>query len=308
MQVSTRMVSSLVRYGCDINVADSQGRTALHHVSRLAAGVDAFLSVAGCNVNVQDLDGNTPLTLASIEGFDEVVKSLLQSGANPNIKNARNKAPLHYLAMKNHWVAIEAIVDNSVTFPDDSAPDVNVATWRGKTPLWYAVNRNRPEAVKALLIANCRPDVTPAGHEVIAQPVELALNKGLYELAKLLALAGCCQHPVRQWLSRTDLAASLHQRDANAAAFQTADAGTSETRGNERNELEQELLKEAKEWFTEWTTSPHSLMQLCRIHVRRMLGNNRVSVKIGQLPVPCAVHNYLALTEIKDHYVKGYLI
>ena len=41
--------------------------------------------------------------VAATEGFDNVVKSLVEHSCNPDIKNSFGIAPIHYLSMKNHW-------------------------------------------------------------------------------------------------------------------------------------------------------------------------------------------------------------
>ncbi len=54
----------------------------------------------------QDNEGNSPVHLASTEGFDRVIETLLEYNANPDLPNAFGKTALHYLAMKNHFKAI----------------------------------------------------------------------------------------------------------------------------------------------------------------------------------------------------------
>ena len=57
----------------------------------------------GASPDCVDNDGNTPLMVAATEGFDNVVKSLVEHDCNPDIKNSFGFMPIHYLAMKNHW-------------------------------------------------------------------------------------------------------------------------------------------------------------------------------------------------------------
>ena len=281
---------SLIAHNCDINAKDADGCTALHHIARTASGVESILLDATCLVDVQDNNGNTPLILAAIEGFDEVIRRLILRGANANLVNNFGKAALHYLAMKNHWQAIHIIAA--------SRADVNVTTRRGKTPLWYAVNNNRPEAVKTLLIANCTPEVVTIGCDAIPSPVEVALNKGLYEIAKLLTLAGCAMGPVSLWLKRVQVARSLHELEGHTLQLSQLPQG---------HNSGEEALRNAIGWFEEWMSKPHSLLQICRISLRRYLGMH-AEMKISSLPLPSAVRDFLTLTEIRDHYVKGFLM
>jgi ankyrin repeat protein len=72
--------------GCDVNVRDSSGRTALHYAAQYATGVSLLLQ-AGADVNVADQDGSTPLLLASAEGLSNVVKALAATGrCDVNVK------------------------------------------------------------------------------------------------------------------------------------------------------------------------------------------------------------------------------
>ena len=128
---------TLLSDGCSCNFQDNVGRTALHYACQRGAGVDMLLragivllfiavftvilgpvalsvlmmtwslnmilfTVLGADPNIQDSYGNVPLLIASTEGFDEVVISLIEKGSNPDVKNQTGKSALHFLAMKNH--------------------------------------------------------------------------------------------------------------------------------------------------------------------------------------------------------------
>jgi ankyrin repeat protein len=49
--------------------------------------IKELISMNEIDVNIQNSFGNTPLHIACMEGESEIVKFLLISGANPNIKN-----------------------------------------------------------------------------------------------------------------------------------------------------------------------------------------------------------------------------
>ena len=57
------------------------------------------------------------------------------------------RAPIHYLAMKNHWKSVESIAV--------AGGNVDIMDNKLRRPIWYAVTFNRPDAVKALLRLNC---------------------------------------------------------------------------------------------------------------------------------------------------------
>ena len=95
------IVQQLLEYGADPNIRDKNGCTAIHYIMILddtetpksskktmsdKLEILQLLIVRGINVNIMDETGRTALMMASIDGFTEVVKLLLQAGADPNIE------------------------------------------------------------------------------------------------------------------------------------------------------------------------------------------------------------------------------
>ena len=280
------VIKLLVDARCILDNRNQDGRTALHYACSKAIGVELLLT-AGASPDIQDNDGNTPLLLAAVEGFDTVIKSLVAHGCDCNIKNNFNKNSLHFLAMKNHFDGIDAIAH--------AGGDVNMSDNDGNTPLWFAVNYNRPEAVKALLMANsvtCSP-VSCANPGV---PLKTALAKRLFGIAKLLILAGCELSPLYAWTAR--------QRDGRVERPPRGLPERDDTDGDE--ELSEEL-SDALRWFSDWMHTPHSLQQMCRIYIRRYIGLGLLK-KGEELPLPVAVRDYVTLKEVEDHHIEGFLI
>lgn len=105
--------------------------------------------------------------------------------------------------------------------------NVDIRDACGRTPLWFAINHNRHRAVKALLRANCFTGQTADSElvcwlngyhfayysvgkyefiadELVASPLQLALDKELLGIAKLLVLAGAPVQPLYKWLQNFD--------------------------------------------------------------------------------------------------------
>jgi len=212
---------------------------------------------------LQDIDGNAPIHLAAIEGFDTIVRCLVTYNCNTDIVNDLGKMAIHYLAMKGHWRAIE---DIACAGGDLDQPDA-----AGHIPLWYAVCHRRMEAVRTLLIANCSP------HPVRPQcgvPIGEALLQRQFILAQWLLLAGADLRPLQTFIDETS-----HQTDSA---------------------VEDEAVVQ---WLKEWLHEPHSLRQLCRTAIRKVLRQNSAVMKhsIGTLDhLPPAMHKFVALHELED--------
>lgn len=67
---------------------------------RSATGRTAYLAWPSCaRLNAADKNGDTALIIATTESSDEVFRSLLDKGANPNARSLNGKTVLHYAAM-----------------------------------------------------------------------------------------------------------------------------------------------------------------------------------------------------------------
>lgn len=91
------LVQLLIARGSDVNIQDEQGFSALHFAAQdfRATAAMAILQ-AGARVDLRDKYGNTPLFRAvfNSRGRGEIIKLLLEHGADRNAKNNSGKSPL----------------------------------------------------------------------------------------------------------------------------------------------------------------------------------------------------------------------
>ncbi|MEX0940881.1 MAG: ankyrin repeat domain-containing F-box protein, partial [Candidatus Babeliales bacterium] len=87
--------------------------------------------------------GQTPLHLASLYDYPEVVKLLLENGAKVDIQDYCGDTPLHGASFSGHTEVVKLLLENG-------AP-IDIQDNFGDTPLYSASVRNHPKVVKLLL-------------------------------------------------------------------------------------------------------------------------------------------------------------
>ena len=104
--------------GLDVNIADSDGNTALHlaiwcskefntqiHLACITDDVTEVLRlvyVSGNNINIQNNDGNTPLHLACTYGNFDLVETLMLAGADEIISNDEGQTSAQVAVSMKH--------------------------------------------------------------------------------------------------------------------------------------------------------------------------------------------------------------
>jgi len=97
---------------------------------------------SGANVNAADRRGATPLMWAAKEYSTlDVLRVLIEKGANVNAADADGKTPLMFAL-------------NNLRFLIENGADVNAADKRGRTPLILAARRNSNHYILPILIEN----------------------------------------------------------------------------------------------------------------------------------------------------------
>lgn len=104
--------------------------------------VQAFLKKGGLQLDKRDAQGATPLHYASAKGSRDIVKLLLDAGADASIADNQSRTALHLACQAGNKDIIRLLCDNGA--------DLNGTDRQGQTPLIYAAKYGKSEACRFL--------------------------------------------------------------------------------------------------------------------------------------------------------------
>jgi ankyrin repeat protein len=196
----TAAARELITRRTDVNVAQSDGTTALHWaVYHNDADLVEQLLRRDADVSVRNAYGATPLSQAAVNGNADIIKQLLRAGAAADERGADDQTALMIVARGNNVDAAKVLLD--------AGADPNVVEkWRGQTALMWASAQTQPAMVKLLLDAGADPNAQSLPNDwerqVTAEPrmkilppggmtpLHYAAREGCAECAQLLIDAG----------------------------------------------------------------------------------------------------------------------
>nr|WIK87329.1 ankyrin repeat protein [Oriental turtle dovepox virus] len=128
----------------------------------------------------ENFNGVTPLCLAVTLNNDKAVKSLLQHGADPDIRNTDLLAPLHLAVKNNNTKIIEELIKYKA--------NMNIEDGNGNTPLVLAIKSRNLEMCKILLKKGASANYS-SSHELV--PLFCAVQSDVSDkMVRLLILHG----------------------------------------------------------------------------------------------------------------------
>jgi cytohesin len=148
-------------------------------LNKNAAGVRQALD-RGADPNARFGGSSTAaLHYAAGSGNPELVATLLEAGADPNLRDAEQGTPLH-------WAATDGNIEISRRLLRAGA-DINADTRRGNTALHRAAFHNRVDFVQLLLDERANPNARNADGQT---PLHSAIGSGRIDTARLLMERG----------------------------------------------------------------------------------------------------------------------
>ncbi|CAF0712636.1 unnamed protein product [Brachionus calyciflorus] len=185
-------VKLLLEHGANPNHQNQSGISALmlaseqgffECVRNLCEGsADVELAPSGKTALSMNLSGQTPLFCAAKEGHLEIVKYLLDRGANPNATNHYGVSVLWIPCQRGLDKIVELLLDRGAD-PEiaPSGPEAEERSISGWTPLYAAIKSRQYQVVKLLLTHGANPNaVTSLG----STPFLLASEIGDLEVIK----------------------------------------------------------------------------------------------------------------------------
>ena len=87
--------------------------------------------------SIKNLAPSAFLHFACAKGYKDIVKMLLDKGANASIISNQSITPLHFAAKSGHKEVLQLILD--------AGADINATDKQGKTPLIYAIEAKKAD-------------------------------------------------------------------------------------------------------------------------------------------------------------------
>ncbi|KAL1537334.1 ankyrin-1-like isoform X1 [Salvia divinorum] len=161
---------------CDQYTAFSTGWSVLHHAVEIGHFEMCRFLIKKVHVFVDPLTYkmDAPIAQAAKRGHVEIVKFLIEHGANVGLANIEGFTPLHYALLIGNMELMELLLRNRVFVDAQSVVG---------TPLQIALSRGNAEAVKSLLSHGANPNYF---YSVEETPLGIAVNARSFECLKLL--------------------------------------------------------------------------------------------------------------------------
>ena len=220
--------------GMNLNLADEEGNTALHHAVKeyKTSGMASTLIKLGADVNARDSDENTPLHTATRRGDIDLVQLLLNAGADANALNKNDESPFHMVLSRgdNDWDIhgklwhTDARLRRQVRLVHlllNASADANILTKQGDSPLLIAVARENLDCTRILLPLTSEANIN--GYDGKGNtPLSIAAGRGDDETVRLLLNAGAdpnlSSHPETHGTPKNPLNASISCYQVKTAA------------------------------------------------------------------------------------------
>ena len=180
-------VASLLTRGFDANTLDPQGFHGLFLAVQEPSPkvADVLIRWPKTNVESRTVKDESPLMLAALRGHLELVKKLIDRGADVN---KTGWTPLHYAATNGHLEIINLLLEKHA-YIDAESPN-------GTTPLMMAAHYGSAAGVKLLLEAGADASLK---NQLGMTAIDFANKANRREAAEMIAAVRRGQQPRGKW-------------------------------------------------------------------------------------------------------------
>ena len=200
---NSELVELLLKHDANIDVADTDGNTALHRAiehyspratasrysqkvvsSNSAKSVVDILLENKADVNLLNNSGETPMYRAASSGLLDVVSKMLQVyGGNPN-KGTRDKSPLVAACHTQSVELVDTLLKHGAD-PDLTGMSCDSDSKSTTFPLFVAVDKGNSDIVLALLNAGANANATTVeGKSIVCLAAETLTTRNYYQSSK----------------------------------------------------------------------------------------------------------------------------
>ncbi|MBN2072161.1 MAG: ankyrin repeat domain-containing protein [Candidatus Krumholzibacteriota bacterium] len=209
------MVQILIDSGADLYFRNPHGETMLHYAcQRGLPALAAHIVANGTDLETQSINGGTPLAYAAGSDNTEIVRMLLENGANPNppVKKG-DVTPLIFTTWRDAVESARILLENGANTETrgyqgktalmnaadncsmemaslliEHGANVNAVDENGATALVLAAEKGKAGQVEALIKAGAKPEL---GKDKCGRTaLQLAAIGGYSDIARMLITAG----------------------------------------------------------------------------------------------------------------------
>ncbi|XP_060080301.1 ankyrin repeat domain-containing protein 50-like [Ylistrum balloti] len=279
------MVQRLIQAGSDVNLG-SQDHAPLFLAARLKLlSVVQMLINAGCEKNITIKYGVTPLYEATFRGHTDIVEFLVNEGCDVNKTDMYGVSPLHIASMYGHLNCVILLILGGA--------DMRLRMQHGQTALQVAMEMNHADVVEYFL---CR------GEDILCKPhgsnslkiIAAVFEKGHRETVEVL-LRGCAKLVLLHYPGVTEM--FCNDKYLLEMLFMSGIQTIPGVLTVPKLHPKYVCNPKAAQWLEEYHKKPQSLKSLCRIRLRRCLGNKVLCLSKG-LPLPSIIKDYVCLRDI----------
>ncbi|MEE6481705.1 hypothetical protein FKM82_012938 [Ascaphus truei] len=266
--------------GLDIgNWAD---RTPIHDAARHGYVLQLQQLIdSGVCVNLFRVDSITPLHEAALHGHTKCVKLLLAAGAQVEARNIDGSTPLCDAASAGSLECVQLLLDHGA--------NVNPPLFTA-SPLHEACMSGKPECVKLLIDVGANLEA----HDChFGTPLHVACAMEHLDCAKALLNAGANVNAAK--LHETAMHHAAKVKNKNLIEMLVEFGGNVYARDNQNKRPSDYTWSNSPsaKCFEYYERMPRTLSQLCRLKMRKALGQRGLE-KVAKLNIPPRLKDYLS--------------